>query len=296
MGREVGMMRRRRSLLFMPGDDAHKIEKGAGLDVDCVVMDIEDGVALSSKVAARETIRDALTTIDFGTTERLVRINPVGSGLEDDDLAVVTEGRPDGYIIPKIESADQVRWVSNWLARMERERDWPERAIRLLALIESARGLLAVERIAAASRRLDALIFGAEDFAGDIGATRTAEGQEVLYARSSVVIAAAAYNLQAIDTIFADLHDDDGLRTDAEFALQLGYEGKLAIHPRQVAIIHDVFTPTDEQVEQARHLIEAFEDHREAGTGAFEYGGKMVDVAIVRAARRILARAGADGA
>lgn len=288
----MDMMRRRRSLLFMPGDDRHKIEKGAGLDVDSVVMDLEDGVALNQKDTARETVREALNTLEFGDTERLVRINPVGSGLEDDDLALTIDGRPDGYVVPKVKSVDQVRWVSNWLAGIERDRDWPERGIRLLVLIESARSVLAVERIAAASRRLDALIFGAEDFAGDVGATRTAEGHEVLYARSVVVVAAAAYNLQAIDTVFVELQDTEGLRAETEFALQLGYDGKLAIHPRQVPVLNDVFTPSDEEVTRARRLVEAFEEHQEAGAGAFEYEGKMVDMPMVRAARRVLVRAG----
>lgn len=288
----MDMMRRRRSLLFMPGDDRRKIEKGAGLDADSVVMDLEDGVALNRKDVARATIRDALNTVEFGDTERLVRINPIGSGLEDDDLELTIKGRPDGYVIPKVESGDQVRWVSNWLAGIERERDWPERGIRLLALIESARGVLTVERIAAASRRLDALIFGAEDFAGDVGAIRTAEGREVLHARSAVVVAAAAYNLQAIDTVFVDLQDTAGLQAEAEFALGLGYDGKLAIHPRQVDVINDVFTPSAEDVARARRLIQAFEEQQEAGAGVFEYEGRMVDMPMVRAARRVLARAG----
>lgn len=288
-------MRRRRSLLFMPGDDRRKIEKGAGLDVDSVVMDLEDGVALSRKDTARKTVCEALNTVQFGATERLVRINPIGSGLEDDDLTLTIEGRPDGYVMPKVKSGDQVRWVDNWLARVEREHDWPEQGIRLLALIESARGVLAVEQIAAASRRLDALIFGAEDFAGDVGATRTVEGREVLYARSSVVVAAAAYTLQAIDTVYIDLYDVDGLRTEAEFALQLGYDGKLAIHPRQVEVIHDVFTPSDEEVARASRLIDAFEKHQQAGAGAFQHEGKMVDMPMVRAARRVLVRAGQGG-
>lgn len=283
--------RRRRSLLFMPGDDRRKIEKGAGLDADVVVMDLEDGVAVGRKEAARETVHDALASLEFGATERAVRINPVDSGLEEADLDTTIAGRPDAYVVPKVESAAQVQLVHDWLSAVEEEQGWPDGGIRLLALVESAKGVLVAGEIAGASNRLDALIFGAEDFAGDIGATRTSDGREIFYARSAIVVAAAACGLQAIDTVFVDLHDTQALRSDAEFALQLGYDGKLAIHPRQVAVINDVFTPSPEEVARARRLVEAYERHQAEGTGAFEYEGEMVDTALVRAAWRVLARA-----
>ena len=285
-------MRARRALLFMPGDDRHKIEKGAATGVDAVVMDLEDGVALNRKEEARETVRRALEKVTFGRTERLVRINPVGSGLEEADLEATLDGHPDGYVVPKVESPEQIRWVSAWLAAEERARGWPVGGIRLLAILESARGILNAGAIAVADDRLEALIFGAEDFAGDVGATRTREGWEVFYARSAVVVAAAAHELQAIDTVFIDLHDLERLRQEAAFALQLGFDGKLAIHPRQVPVIQGVFTPSPEEVERAKRLIEAFETHQAEGTGVFAFEGKMVDMPMIRAARRVLARAG----
>ncbi len=285
-------MRARRALLFMPGDDRHKIEKGAALGADGVIMDLEDGVALNRKEVARETVRAALREVSFGRTERLVRLNPVGSGLEEADLEGTLEGRPDGYVVPKVESPDQLAWLDERLAAEERARGWPEGSIRLLAIIESARGILHAGAIAAATPRLEALIFGAEDFAGDVGATRTREGWEVFYARSAVVVAAAAHGLQAIDTVFTHLHDLDGLRAEAEFALRMGFDGKLAIHPRQVAVILNAFTPEPEEVERALRLIAAFEAHQAQGKGAFAHEGKMVDMPMVRAAKRLLARAG----
>lgn len=285
-------MRPRRALLFMPGDDRRKIEKGASLEVDAVVMDLEDGVAFNRKVVARETVRKALEEIEFGRTERLVRINPVGSGLEEADLVATIGGHPDGYVVPKVESPEQVEWLSAWLAAEERARGWPVGGIRLLAILETARGILNAGVIAGADERLEALIFGAEDFAGDVGATRTREGQEILYARSVVVVAAAAHRLQAIDTVFTDLHDLEGLRKEAAFALQLGFDGKLAIHPRQVPVIQEAFTPSPEEVERAKRLIEAFEAHQAEGTGVFAFEGKMVDMPMIRAAQRVLARAG----
>jgi citrate lyase beta subunit len=282
-------------LLFMPGDDRHKIEKGAASKVDSVIMDLEDGVALSSKPAARETVATALREVNFGKTERIVRINPVGSALYVDDLRQTVEGHPDGYVLPKIESAGQIREVSQWLADVELANNWPNGSIALLPIVESARGILNLRDIAESDPRIVALIFGAEDLAGDIGAKRTPDGWEVFYARSAVVLHAKAFGLQAIDTVYVDLQDVDGLTTDTEQALYMGYTGKLAIHLRQVDPIQSVFTPSEEEIQQAQRLIHAYHGYLQAGTGAFQLDGKMVDMPIVRAAEAVLARARAAG-
>ena len=189
-------------------------------------------------------------------------------------------------MLPKVESTDQVRWLDRQLA---------ESAIRLLLIIESARGVINLKDIAQASDRLDALIFGAEDLAGDIGATRTRAGWEVLYARSAVVLHAAAVGVPAIDTLVIDFHDDAALMEDCRFGVELGFSGKLAIHPRQVPIIHSAFTPTDEQIEQARALIQAHDQHQARGVGAFAWQGKMIDRPAIRAAEQVLAKARAAG-
>ncbi len=284
--------RRRRAVLFMPGDDLHKIAKGAQLGVDSVVMDLEDGVALNRKHAGREVVRKALETVDFGRIERLVRINTPASGLAQDDLEQTVDGHPDGYVLPKVESGETIRAVSRWLEEIERARGWAIGGIRILVVIETARGVMRLDEIAGADPRLRALMFGSEDFAGDIGATRTKEGWEIFYARSAVVVAAAAHDLQAIDTVYIDLDDLDGLREEARRALQMGYEGKLAIHPRQVEVINEVFTPSAEEVERARQLMQTFEEHQQKGAGTFAFYGKMVDMPMLRAARRVLQRAG----
>ncbi|MBI3734006.1 MAG: CoA ester lyase, partial [Chloroflexi bacterium] len=284
---------RRRTVLFMPGDDLRKIQRGVSLaGVDTIAMDLEDGVALNRKQAARETVCHALDTVDFGRVERLVRLNTPASTLQQDDLAQTVAQHPDGYVLPKVESAETVQAVSGQLGEVERARGWPVGGIRLLALIETARGVLRLDEIAGSDERLDALVFGAEDFAGDIGATRTQAGWEVFHARSAVVIAAAAYGLQAIDTVFTALDDLDGLRADAQRALQMGYDGKLAIHPRQVPVICEVFTPSADEVARAQALMQAFDEHQRQGAGAFELNGRMVDMPMVRAARRVLQRAG----
>jgi citrate lyase beta subunit len=288
-------MRIRRALLFMPGDDRHKIEKGAGLNVDSVIMDLEDGVALNNKAAARDTIAAALREVDFGRTERLVRINPVGSNLEIDDIRLTVAAQPDGYVLPKVESPEQIEAVAAKLEMFESLNDWPPGSIRLLPIIETARGVINLRNIAESSDRLDALIFGAEDLAGDIGATRTAEGWEVFYTRSAVVIHAKAAGLQAIDTPFIALDDTLGLIAQTEGALKMGYTGKLAIHPRQIEPIQAVFTPSMEEIQRAQRLISAHAEHQAVGRGAFALDGKMVDMPMIRAAESVLARARAAG-
>ncbi len=285
----------RRSLLFMPGDSMRKIKKAIQLPADSIIMDLEDGVAVSQKDVARQTVVEALETLDFGSRERLVRINAVDTPWATEDLVATMAGRPDGYVLPKIESADQVRFVSRALAQLERDQELPEGTIRLLAVIETARGIVNLREIAQADDRLQGLMFGAEDLASDIGAQRTREGWEVFYARSAVVTVAAAFNMQAIDMVFVDLADTDGLAAECRFARQLGYSGKMAIHPRQVPVINEAFSPSLEEVERAAQLLQAFEERQKEGAGVFEWEGKMVDMPIVRAAQRILAQAKAAG-
>lgn len=288
--------RARRVLLFMPGDSLKKITKGAGLDVDAVIMDLEDGVALSQKEAARETVHEALLSIDidFGHTERWVRVNPAGLGLQDLDLANTIAGKPDGYVLPKVESASDVQRVSDALYDYEIRLDYEVGGICLIAIIESALGIVNLKEIASADSRLVALAFGAEDFSSSIGAIRSVGLEEVLYARSAVVTHAAAYNLQALDTPYTDIQNIDGLIRETRQAMEMGYSGKLAIHPRHIEPIVNVFMPSDEDLEAARTLIEAFKTHQNSGTGVFNFQGKMIDMPMIRAAERILKRANID--
>ena len=283
--------RLRRSVLFMPGDSMRKIEKATRLDADSIVMDLEDGVALNNKAAARATIAEALRTLDFGRRERLVRLNPPGSGLLDDDLAVTAPAAPDGFVIPKVESAADVQTVSRKLAAVEAAHGWAEGSLRLVAVVETALGVMNLKEIAQSDARLEALMFGAEDLAGDIGAVRTAAGWEVFFARSAVVTAAAAYGLQAIDMIFVDFQNPDGLAEECRAARQMGYAGKMAIHPKQIAIINREFSPTPAEIDRARRLVAAHRAHQQSGRGAFAFEGKMVDMPVIRAAEHVLARA-----
>jgi citrate lyase beta subunit len=289
------MNRTRRALLYMPGDDLHKIEKAITLGVDSICMDLEDGVAYNHKTAARDTITKALNQLTFGDSERLVRINPVNSPFIEADLEITLPARPDGIVVPKVESASQIRWVSHQIAEVEEFHEWEPGKIALLVIVESAKGILNLTEISNADPRLDALIFGAEDLAGDIGATRTPESLEIFYARSVLILHAKAAGLQAIDMVCMDFSQPDRLRDEAMQGLNLGYTGKQVIHPRQIPIVQQVFTPGQDEIERATRLLEAYQDHLKNGVGAFAIDGKLIDAPVIRAAENVLQRARAAG-
>jgi citrate lyase beta subunit len=279
----------------MPGDSLHKIAKAIALGVDSIVMDLEDGVALGQKTTARQTIVEALQTLDFGRSERLIRINPVGSELYEADLRATIAAGPDGYVLPKAEFAEQVQVVAEFLSLEEQARGRPVGSIRLLPIVETALGVMNVREIALADERVEALVFGAEDLAGDMGAVRTAGGWEIFYARSAVVTAAKAFRLQAIDMVFFDLHDLDGLAIECRAGRQMAYDGKMAIHPRQVEVIQRAFAPSPEEIARALRIVSAHEEAQTAGLGAFALDGRMVDMPVVRMAESVLRKAQAAG-
>ena len=280
------MTRPRRVLLYVPGDDRHKAQKAAGLGADCVCLDLEDGVALNRRAEARVAVAESLQTLDFGKSERLARINPVGSGMAADDLAAILPARPDGLVVPKVTGPEDVQWVSQRIAEFD-----PASPMRLIVIIESARALVNLREIAAADPRLDALIFGAEDLSADMGLTRTPEARELDYARGAVVAHAVAFGLQAIDMVCVNFQDVEAVGREAREGAQRGFSGKQAIHPRQIEPIQSAFTPGAAEVEHARRIVEAYAAHAAAGTGAFALDGKMVDMPVVKAAERVLARA-----
>lgn len=286
------MMRPRRVLLYVPGSDWRKIEKAAGLGADCVCIDLEDGVAPDKKNEARQLATRALGELNFGRSERLVRINAAGSGLEIDDLAAVLPTGPDGIVLPKARDADMVRQISEIITAFEMKQALDPFRIRLIAQIESAMGLVNIKEIAGADERLDALIFGSEDFASDVGAKRTPEGEEIFYARCAVVAHAAAFGLQAIDMLWVDFKDQAGLQRAATQGARLGYSGMQVVHPDQIAAVHNAFTPSAAEIKAAQRIVDAYGQNVKEGRGAFALDGKMVDLPIVKAAQRVLARGG----
>ena len=287
-------MHSRRALLYMPGDNWKMITKSITLGVDSICMDMEDGTAVTKKAEARETIAKALQELDFGTSEKLARINSVGSGWEKDDIDAVLPHHPDGIVIPKVESLEHVEWAAGIIEAAELKHGWPVNSVRILIGVETAKGILNLKEIAS-HPRLDAIIFGGEDFAASIGATRTKDAIELLYARQAVIVACAANDLQAIDIVTIDYKDIEALRVESEFGAKLGFSGKQIIHPAQVEPVQSAFTPDGETITYARRIVETFETSQKEGKGAYSLDGKMIDMPLLRNAQKVLARAKAAG-
>ncbi len=288
-------MQSRRALLYMPGDDRRKIEKATTLGVDCICMDMEDGVAVARKSEARAIIAEAMKELNFGRSERCIRINSVGSGLEAYDLVAALATNPDTIVVPKVEFADQVKWVSDHIESYELSSGQKVGRVRLLVGVETAKGIMNLRKIAEADRRLEAIIFGAEDYAASIGARRTKEATEVLYARQAVVTACVANDLQAIDMVYIDFRDLEGLRLEAEQGAGWGFNGKQVIHPNQVPTVQQAFTPSEEEISYAKRVVETFEASQREGRGAYALDGKMIDMPLLKNARKVLDRAQAAG-
>ncbi|MFB6072839.1 MAG: CoA ester lyase [Halobacterium sp.] len=278
----------RRSVLFSPGDRPEMLRKAPGAGADVVVFDLEDAVAPASKDDARAAVRGVLEDPDFDPDcEVCVRVNPVGAGAGDDVAAVFDglDSLPDSVMLPKTGDADDVSTLARLLD--EHDADRP-----VLALVESAAGVLNAQGIAAAGAT-DALVFGAEDLSADVGATRTDEGTEVLHAREHVVLAASAAGVDAIDTVYTDIEDTEGLAEETRFAAGLGFDGKMAIHPAQVDPINDAYTPDPEDVEWAERVLAARDEADADDRGVFRVDGEMIDAPLVAQAERIVERANA---
>jgi citrate lyase subunit beta/citryl-CoA lyase len=270
-----------RSILFVPASRPERFQKALDSGADAVIFDLEDAVDAGRKAAARDELGRFLISGATSLAAKFVRINAAGSAWYDDDLnwlkGVVSSA--DALVIPKVERAadfDRVAAISG------------DRGI--IPMLETARGILHAPEILSARVTIPAAIFGAEDLTAELGIPRTLEGQELLYARSRVVLAAATVGAEPIDAVWVRFKDADGLREDARRARALGFRGKTAIHPDQVPIINDVFSPTADEVEQARRVIEADNRARAAGAGAFRLNDEMVDAPIVKRARQILKR------
>lgn len=283
-------MRSRRALLYMPGDNWKMITKSITLGVDSICMDMEDGTAVNKKAEARETIAKALQELDFGESEKLTRINSIGSGWEKEDIESVLPYQPDGIVIPKVESYEQIEWASKIIESAELKHGWKVNSIRILIGIETAKGILNLKEIAS-HPRLDAMIFGGEDFAASIGAKRTKEATELLYARQAVIVACAANDLQAIDIVTIDYKDEENLKRESEFGARLGFSGKQIIHPVQVAVVQKAFTPSEEEIAYAKRIVETFEASQKEGRGAYSLDGKMIDMPLLKHAQKVLSRA-----
>jgi citrate lyase subunit beta-like protein len=224
----------------------------------------------------------------------VVRVNGFPSGRTESDLAAVLPAHPDAILLPKVSSPAQIQRINEILVAAESQQGWTPQSITLIAIVESARGMIVLDSICQQSERFprfQAVVFGAEDFTADMGATRTSEATELLYARSRLVMFCAAYGLQAIDLVTVNFKDETILEKESTQGAQLGYAGKQIIHPAQIAPVQRIFTPSEKEIEWAKQIITFARQYSQEGKGAFVYEGQMVDAPVIKRAELILARA-----
>ena len=290
------MARPLRSMLFTPGNRPRMVAKVATFGADAVILDLEDAVPLAEKEATRPVVRAALPTL-AGGPPRYVRVNALETGLTGGDLEAIVCADLDGVKLPKVETADDLLEVDRLLSDLEAERGLEVGQIDLIPSIETARGVLNARSIAEAGSRARLLSFGAGDFCRDVGVRFTGnlwepDGLELLFARSQIVLASRAAGLEPpLDTVWLDVRDHAGLEQDARAAYRLGFQGKMAIHPGQVPIINEVFSPTAEEIDYARRVVAAFEQAEATGSASIAVDGRLVDYPIVIKARWVLERA-----
>jgi citrate lyase subunit beta/citryl-CoA lyase len=287
-----------RSLLFVPGDSARKLEKAPGSGADALILDLEDSVALSAKEAARKTCAEFLVAArgDAKRPRLFVRVNALATGLTDADLDAVMAGAPDAIMLPKTVGGADVSHLGAKIAVREAEFGLEDGATGIIAIAtENARGIFALGSLAGASHRLRGVAWGGEDLAADVGAERN-RGDDGAYtdpyrlARSLTLFAAAAAEVDAIDSVFTNFKDASGLEAECREARRDGFGAKMAIHPAQVPIINEAFTPSDEALAHARAIVDAFAGNPDAGV--IGIGGEMIDRPHVKQAERLLRRAG----
>jgi citrate lyase subunit beta/citryl-CoA lyase len=284
--------RLRRSRLYVPGSEPKYFINAALYGADGVILDLEDSVHPSEKDAARLLVRNALRAIDFLECERMVRINQLPLGLED--LDEIVPECPDLILIPKVEVPDEVIAVEKRITEVKSDYGL-SRPTWLMPILESALGLENAFAIASASEKTVALTIGLEDYTADLGVVKTSSGAESLYARQRVLNAAHAAGIQAIDSVFGDVGDLDALRAWAMNSRALGFEGMGCLHPLQIPIIHEAFSPTASEIERARKIIAAYNEAQEKGLGVVSLGSKMIDPPVVNRALKLIARAQAMG-
>ncbi|XP_035867305.1 citramalyl-CoA lyase, mitochondrial isoform X4 [Phyllostomus discolor] len=264
----------RRAVLYVPGNEEKKIKKIPSLNVDCAVLDCEDGVAMNKKNEARLRIVKTLEDFDLGPTEKCVRINSVSSGLAEEDLETLLQSQvlPSSLMLPKVEGPEEIQWFSDKFSFYLKGRKL-EQPVNLIPFVETAMGLLNFKAVCEEAVKtgpqvglfLDAVVFGGEDFRASIGATSSKETQDILYARQKIIVVAKAFGLQAIDLVYIDFRDEEGLLRQSREGATMGFTGKQVIHPNQIAVVQEQFSPSPEKIKWAEELITAFKEHQQLG-------------------------------
>lgn len=285
------MQKLRRTMLFVPGNNPGMLRDAHIYGADSIMIDLEDSVSINEKDAARLLVYNALRTIDYGKTEVIVRVNGLNTPFGRDDYEAIVRAKPDGIRMPKTETPQDVVEADKLITEIEKTIGMELGTIKIFAAIESAGGVLNAQQIAVASSRLIGIALGAEDFVTSLKTTRSIDGIELLTARSLILFAARAAGIDAVDTVFSNINDEEGFKNEVKLIKQLGFDGKSIINPRQIEIINEVFTPTKEEIAKSQRILEASTEAEEKGSGVISLNGRMIDKPIVERARRVLALA-----
>jgi citrate lyase subunit beta / citryl-CoA lyase len=280
--------KKRRSMLYIPGNNPAMIQQGGVYGADSILLDLEDAVALNQKDAARTLVRNMINVIDFYDAEVCVRVNHLSTPFGLADLEAIVPLQPSAIRYPKTESAEEVAELLSIIEKIEDRHGLPHNKMTLHAMIETAMGVQNVFNIASQFTRVDAITIGGQDLTADMNIVYTPDGAGIDFARKRIVMAAKASHIDVIDTVFPDVNDEEGLRRETEYAKKIGFTGKAVINPRQIEIIHDVFTPTEEEIRKAYRIVKEFRANSAAGIGVFAIDGKMIDAPIVTRAEYIL--------
>ncbi len=287
-------MRLRRTMMFVPGNNPAMMQDAFIYGPDSIMLDLEDSVTLAEKDAARLLVHNALKTIDYGDTEMVVRINPLNTPYGKKDIEAVVKAGVHVIRMPKTETADEVREVEAEIERVEKEIGCVGRT-KIMAAIESALGIVNAYDIAIASKRMMGIALGAEDYCANLKTQRTPGGAELLLARETIVVAARAAGIDALDTVYSNVNDMETFRKEVELIKTLGFDGKSIINPRQIEVVNEVFAPTEKDITKARAIIAAIKEAEEKGSGVISLNGKMVDRPVVIRAERTIELAIASG-
>lgn len=284
-------MSKRRSLLFIPGNSPGMVQNAGVFDADSVIFDLEDAVSIDEKDAARDLVCSALKSLDFGETEKIVRVNPMDTIWGASDVFAIARVKPHAILVPKA-TEEAIRECDEILSQVEKEASWANGEIQLIALLETAYGVEFSSDIIRASSRIKGVLLGGEDFTADMEVKRTRSGEELSYVRRRLSTLCKANKLNFIDTPFADVNDVEGLRADLNTAVEMGATGKAAINPRQVAEIHKAFTPDPKSIQWAREVVEAWDEAQSINKGVFSLHGKMIDAPVYNRAKKVLEKIG----
>lgn len=288
------MQRLRRTMMFVPGNNPGMMQDAFIYGPDSIMLDLEDSVTMAEKDTARLLVYNALKTIDYGTTEMVVRVNPLSTPYGKKDIEAVVKAGVDVVRMPKTETADEVREMEAEIEKVENELGCVGRT-KIMAAIESALGVVNAYAIATASKRMMGIALGAEDYCANLKTQRTPEGIELLLARQTIVVAARAAGIDALDTVYSNLNDMETFRKEVEQIHKMGFDGKSIINPRQIDIVNEVFTPSQKAIDKAMAVVGAIKEAEKRGSGVIALNGKMVDRPVVLRAQRTIDLAVAAG-